>query len=52
MKMKIFAALYFCFVLAIYGSEDLLGFKLELETGEGQKADDNLKISPANGEDL
>ena len=45
--MKIFVALYCCFVLAIYGSEDLLGF--ELTPGEGQTAENNLKISPANG---
>ena len=47
--MKIFLSFSCCFVLAIYGSEDLFVFKLNPALNEGHTAEDNLKILPANG---
>ena len=48
LTMKIFLIVFFCIVLAIYGSEDLFAFELNPALN-GSSAEDNLKIYPANG---
>ena len=49
LKMKIFLIIFFCVVLAIYGSEDLFVYELNPALNGGHTAEDILKISPANG---
>ena len=47
--MKLFLVFNCCFMLAIYCSEDLLGFKFNPVLDGGQTEEDNLKITPAKG---
>ena len=47
--MKISLIVFFCIVLAIYGSEDLFVFELNPALNGGHTARDILKIYPANG---
>jgi hypothetical protein len=47
--MKVFFFFYCCFALAVYGSKDLFGFKLNPALGGERTEENTLIISPENG---